>query len=151
MRKNNSPPINTWPNGPDLIGISLIAISTFAMSKFTSPLDSRFSDSRWLLSYTSPSELSSRSTWPSLRDHNLMSLYRDFDVLHVHFSFHLSIHIPIRETLTWSKINGLDHSLIWRLRLYHDFASREIGTTEVKWLCHFKVPIPDADAPLSTC
>ena len=39
----------------------------------------------------------------------------------------LPLQVTIRETLKWSRINGLDHTLIWRLRLNCDFTSREFG------------------------
>ena len=113
MSIHSNPPIKVWSNGSDQIRISLIFISAFAMSIFTSPPDSRFSDTRWLLSYVSPAGYSPWPIRPSTHDLGQTAHrgFGDFDV-----TMYMPLGFPIPEFPSFSPNrlhNGPYDHYIW--------------------------------------
>ena len=100
MRENNDPPINIWSNDSDQIGISLIAISAFTMSRCTCTRNPRFSDS-WCAPFPSfsPFWLHNGPCDQSLCDLGLITS-SEFRHLRWHNVYVHGIHdFPIRDAL----------------------------------------------------
>ena len=129
--------IKSWSDGLDCIVISHIAISRFLMSIIFDMSNSRSPKLRQGLESTV-------QIWSWF---NGCDLSRDFACREIGipvalFLWHFQ-HV-ILETPKWcpsadvSQVDGLDHILIWWLRLRQEFAYREIGIPIALFLWHFQ-------------